>query len=177
MDTCFRQPVAAVVEVLGGIPRCCSSPGSMTGAPEPQPNRGPAATWKGGIPRSIPRLAAVTGTGARLSVQSRGVDVRVVGRLQRVDSRGELPELVGVPQTDTERPRGPRQRSTGQRGSAWIRSSRSLIVPSPHGPASAIVYFRIRTSLAAALAGAPRLAPALRPARGGTSTTGRSPIW
>ena len=37
-----------------------------------QPNRGPAATWKGGIPRSIPRLAAVTGTGARLSVQKPG---------------------------------------------------------------------------------------------------------
>ena len=45
-----------------------------------QRNLGPAATWKGGIPRSIPRLAAVDGTGARLSVQSRGVDVRVVGR-------------------------------------------------------------------------------------------------
>ena len=51
----------------------------------------------------------------------------------------------------------------------------STIVPSPHGPASAIVHFRIRTSLAAALAGAPRLAPALCRAHGGRRPPGARP--
>ena len=110
----------------------------MTGRAGTQRNRGPAATWKDGIPRSIPRLAAVTGTGARLSVQSRGVDVRVVGRLQRVDSRGELPELVGVPQTDTERPEG---RGSGQQVNEDLHGFGHPV----HYRTSAIVHARRRS--------------------------------
>ena len=115
-----------------------------------QRNRGPAATWKGGIPRSIPRLAAVDGTGARLSVQSRGVDVRVVGRLQRVDSRGELPELVGVPQTDTERPEG---RGSGQQVNEDLHGFGHPVhyrTPSPYGPASVIARGAVLAAGAAA---------------------------
>ena len=116
-----------------------------------QPNRGPAATWKGSIPRSIPRLAAVTERGARLSVQSRGVDVRVVGRLQRVDSpRGELPELVGVPQTDTERPEG---RGSGQQVNEDLHGFGHpvhLSYPHLHGPASAIARGAVLAAGAAA---------------------------
>ena len=91
----------------------------------------------GQVRSRIPRRV----TGARLPVQSRGVDVRVVGCLQRVDSRGELPELVGVPQTDTERPEG---RGSGHRSTRICMDSviPFTIVPSPVPPRDPAGQFR-----------------------------------